>query len=73
MNKLLWTASAPKHRLVHLASMIANGWRSAGTDWFWHDTGYSGSVTGGRANEQRNVNPCSVRAVGERSADHLQH
>lgn len=45
----------------------------AGTDRFWHDTGYSGSVTGGRANEQRNVNPCSVRAVGERSADHLQH
>lgn len=46
---------ALKHRLGHLANVIANG--CAGTDPFWHDTKESGRATGGQSNQLRSINP----------------
>lgn len=48
---------ALKHRLGHLANVMANG--CAGTDPFWQDTKESGRAPGGRSNQLRSANPHS--------------
>lgn len=62
---------ALKHRLGHLANVIANG--CAGTDPFWHDTKESGRATGGQSNQLRSVNPHSQDAISEQSSDSSVH